>query len=131
MDIYLRLVAGILIAAILTMVLKKQEKDIAFLLCLTVCAVVVISISVYLEEMVSLVWQLSESSGVEESWIRMILKILGIGLLSQISASICSDSGNQSLSQVIQILTNVVILWLCMPLLEQILNLLRTVLEEL
>ena len=131
MDIYLRLVAGILIAAILTMVLKKQERDIAVLLSLTVCTIVVISISAYLGEMVSVVWQLSEISGIDESWIRMILKILGIGLLSQISASICSDSGNQSLSQAIQILTNVVILWLCMPLLEQILMLLRTVLEEL
>ena len=131
MDIYLRLVAGILIAAILTMVLKKQERDIAVLLSLTVCTIVVISISAYLGEMVSVVWQLSEISGIDESWIRMILKILGIGLLSQISASICSESGNQSLSQIIQILTNVVILWLCMPLLEQILNLLRTVLEEL
>lgn len=131
MSIYLRLIGGILIAAILTMVLMKQEKDIALLLSLAVCAITMISLSVYLEEILALVWELSDNGGLEGSWIRMILKIVGIGLLSQVSSSICTDAGNRSLGQTIQIVTNIVILWLCLPLLEQLLTLLRTVLEEL
>ena len=131
MEIYLRLIGGVLIAAIMTMVLKKQEKDIALLLSLAMCTIVMISMSLYLEEMLAFVWKLSEIGGLESGWVRMVLKILGIGLLSQISTSICTDAGNRSLGQAIQILTNIVILWLCLPLLEEILALLRTVLEEL
>jgi hypothetical protein len=58
----------------------------------------------------------------------ILLKVVGIGLIGEISALICTDSGNASLGKILQILSAAVILRLALPLLEQFLDLLEKVL---
>ena len=60
--------------------------------------------------------------------IAILLKAVGIGILSEITCMICTDSGNAALGKVIQFLTSAVILWLCIPLFTQLIELIEGVL---
>lgn len=61
----------------------------------------------------------------------ILLKAVGIGLLSEIAAVICSDSGNTGLGKMIQLIGSVVVLWLSIPVFRSLLDLVQTILGEL
>lgn len=131
MDIYLKVTAGILITAIMSVVLSKQSKDMALLLTLCVCAMVVLAAAAYLKPALTLAHKLVQIGQLNHQWLDILLKIAGIGLLSQVAGFVCNDAGNQSLAKALQIITTAVLLSISVPLLEEILSLLETILGEI
>lgn len=131
MTMFLRLSAGVLIAVFLIVVLAKQEKDYALLLSLFVCTLVMAAAVSYLDELLTFLEELSAAGEMQTQWLRLLLKIVGVGLISRITAMVCADSGNRSMEQAVQILTSGVILWLCLPLFEQMMELIQGVLRAI
>jgi len=131
MDIYLKATAGILITAILTLILSKQGKDMALLLTLCVCAMVVLAACAYLKPIIALARKLIQIGQLNHQWLDILLKVTGIGILSQVAGFICNDAGNQSLAKSLQIITTAVLLSLSVPLLEEILIFLEAILGEI
>ena len=128
MEIYFKITAGILITMVLCLLLPKQKTDISVLLCLAVCCMALICAAVYLEPILSLLHRLIELGNLQDELLQILFKVVGIGLISQIASVICIDAGNQSLGKVLQLITTAVVLWLCIPLLEQLLILIENVL---
>lgn len=131
MDIYLKVTAGILITVILGLVLSKQSADISLLLTVCVCSMAVLSVSVYIKPVLDFANRLVEIGQLEHEFLNVLLKVVGIGLISQIAGLICADAGNQTLGKALQIITTVVMLCVSVPLLDEILSLIETVLGEL
>ena len=130
MDIFLKVMAAVLITAILKMVLAKQSADIALLLTIAVCCIVVVASLSYIQPIISFAYKLVELGNLDSSHLGIILKSVGIGMISQIVTLVCADSGNQSLGKAVQIMTIAVILCLSVPILEQMHSLIEAVLEE-
>lgn len=130
MDLYLKVTAGILIAAILTVILARQGKDISLLLTLCVCSMVVMAAGSYFKPVFAFAQKLIQIGQLNQDILDVLLKVTGIGLLSQIAGFICADAGNQSLVKTLQIITTAVLLSISVPLLEEILSLLETILGE-
>ena len=131
MDIYLKVTASILIAAIMTLVLSKQSKDISLLLTIAVSCLVLVAAFSYLHPVLDFAYRIIELGEANSELFDIILKSVGIGLISQIAGLVCVDAGNQSLAKALQIMTIVVILCLSVPILEQMLLLLETIMGEL
>lgn len=131
MDIFLKVTAGVLITAILSIVLSKQGAHISLLLTICVCSMVVMSASVYIKPILDFADRLIEVGQLNHTLLEVLLKVVGIGLISQIAGFICTDAGNQSLGKALQIITTAVILCISVPLLEEILSLIETVLGEI
>ena len=131
MDIYLKVTAGILMTAILSIVLSKQGADISLLLTICVCSMVILAASVYFKPILEFANRLIEVGQLNDALLGVLLKVVGIGLISQIAGFICADAGNQSLGKALQILTTAVILCLSVPLLEEMLSLIESVLGEI
>ncbi len=128
MELYFKITAGILITMVLCLLLPKQKADISVLLCLAVCCMTLICAAVYLEPILTLLHRLIDLGNLPNDLIEILFKIMGIGLISQIASVLCMDAGNQSLGKVLQLITTVVVVWLCIPLLEQLLVLIENVL---
>ena len=131
MDIFLKITAGILIAAILCLVLSKKGSEISLLLCLAVCSIVIVAASSYLNPVLDFARKLMRIGKLNDELMEIILKTVGIGLLSQIVSMICEDIGNKSLSKVSQITATIVILCISVPILEKMLDLIEMVLGEI
>ena len=131
MDIYLKMTASVLITAIITLVLSKQSKDISLLLTIAVSSLVLVSAFSYLHPILDFAQRIIELGDVNTDLFNIILKSVGIGLISQIAGVVCVDAGNQSLAKVLQIMTIVVILCLSVPILEQMLLLLEKIMGEI
>ena len=129
MDTFFRLVGGVLIAVVLGVTLSRQSQDITLVLSVGVCCMVVMAAAVFLTPVMDLIRRLQQLAQLEEGARNTVLKAGGIGLVGEIAALVCGDAGNAALSKAVQIATASAVLWLSVPLMEELLVLIREVLE--
>ena len=129
MDIFWKAVAAALITAILCLVVGKQSKEWSVLLTLFVSAMIVVNAMQYMGQVMAFLDRLQELIGIEEELLSILLRSVGISIVGELAQGICTDSGNSSLAKVIQLMTVILVLWMSLPLLEQLLQLVGDVLE--
>ena len=117
-----------MISVVLGLVLSKQGKDMALLLSVTVCCMIVTAAFMYLKPVVTFFKKLEAMGNLDNQMLKILLKAVGIGLLAEITSLICTDAGNAALGKGLQFLATAVILWISIPLLNELLTLLETIL---
>lgn len=121
--------AGAFIAAMLGIILQRQGKEYAIVLMLAVSAMGVCLALNYIKPVISFLERLRDIGNMDGEVLKILLKAVGIGLLGEISGTICADSGNASLGKMLQLLSATVILWMSLPILEQVMDLIVEILE--
>lgn len=127
MERFYQAAAGVLIAVIIGLVLSKQGKDWTIILTALVSCMVLAVAAAYLEPILDFARQLQTLSNLDGDMLAVILKAVGIGLIAEIAALICQDAGNAALGKGIQILASIVILWLALPLMQGLLELVQKI----
>ena len=128
MNVFLKTAAGVLTALILWLCLNKHSKDFSVLLTLAVCAMAFMAAFTFLQPVINFVKKLQAVGEMDKDLLSVILKAVGIGLLSEICTLICKDAGNESMGKVLQLFSTVVVLWMSIPVFEKLLSLLDTIL---
>lgn len=123
--------AGAVLAAVLTALLSKQGKDIALLLSVAACVLVLLAAVRYLQPVISFLEKLRLTAMVDPSLMAIMLKAVGLGLIAEITALICADAGNAAVAKTVQTLAAVGMLWLSLPLMEQLLDIVIQMTGEL
>ncbi len=129
MSDFWKAVAVVLVAVILGVFLQQQRKEIGLLLIILVCAMVSILAVSYLKPVISFLQKLQGLGNLDPQMLSIMLKATGIGLITQISSAICQDSGNGTLAKGLQILGSSVVVWMSLPLWEELIALLQKLLE--
>ncbi len=130
MGTYFQAIAGVLIAVIMSALLSRFGKDVALVLSMAVCCMVLITAGAFLQPILDFIQKLAFTSNISADWIAILLKSIGIALIGQFAELVCIDSGNSSMAKSVQILTTVVILWLSIPLMEALLELIQKMAGE-
>lgn len=128
MELYMRSAALVLLAVILTLVISRQSRDMSILLSLGVCVIVMISCVSFLSPIIEFIRELRRIGDLEQAFLGIMLKCVGVGLLSELAALICADAGENAMGKSLQILSGIVIVWLSLPLMKQVIVLLEEVL---
>lgn len=128
MDLFWKSSAAVIITVILCLTLGKWENGITILLTVAVCCMVGIIAASFLAPVLDLLSQLELLSNLDNSTLKILLKILGISFISEITCVISTDSGYSSLGKMITFLSSCVILWLSIPIVNQFLDLLKQIL---
>ena len=131
MDIFIKASAGMLVALICYLVLQKQGKDISTLLAIAICTLVAIAALNYITPLIELVDRLEQLGGLNSQMIQILLRSVGIGLIAEIASLICADAGNAAMGKTLQFLGSVVILWLSIPLFNQMIDLIKEILQTI
>lgn len=130
MELFYQIVGGILIAVVLGLALRRQGQDITLLLGIAVCCMVLGALATYLEPVLDFLEQLQTISGMDSQLLQVILKSVGIALVSEIAMMVCADSGNAALGKALQLMSTGVILWLSLPLMKSLLQLVQRIVGE-
>lgn len=115
-------------AVILWINLNKSNKDLSVLLSLAVCAMAVIASAAFLEPVVDFVKKLQGIGKLDGDLVAVVLKVVGIGIVTEIAVMICKDAGNESMGKALQFLSAAAVLWMCIPVFEKLLALLENIL---
>lgn len=119
-----------MILVILCLLVSSRDKSYGSLLVMAGCAMMLILGLSYLSPVVTFLQELQSLGSLQPELVKILLKAVGIGILTEITVLICTDSGNSALGHSLRILSSGVILWLSLPVFEALLELIRSVLEE-
>ena len=128
MDIFVKGCAAVLLTVILGLSLSKGWKEAGILLTICVVCMVFAAALHYLKPVIAMIRNIQKETGLDGDLLNALLKIVGIGLTAEIAELICNDAGNAGLGKVVGLLGTSVILWLCVPLVTQLLDLIRKIL---
>lgn len=131
MELFLRVTAAVLVAVILFLVIGKHNKEIALLLTVCVCCMIGVTIRSFAVPILEFFSQLQDLGKLNDSQLELLLKVVGIGFLTEVTVLVCSDAGNGTLGKMLQVLSSCVVLWLSLPLLSNLLSLIQQILGEL
>lgn len=131
MEIYLKSVCGVLIAVVLIQALSKSEKNMALLISIVVCCMIFTAIGTLFKPILSFFEKLQSIGNLNSDMIKIIMKVVGIGYLSEITGNLCQDIGNAAMSKVLQILSMVTLLALSIPIFNELLGLIESVLSNI
>ena len=127
---FLKAVACAFLAVIFCTVLAKQEKHIALCLTITVCCVVSVIALNHFSHVIHFLQNLQSVSGFDSGMLSIVLKAVGIALLSEFATTICADTGNAAIGKVLQLVSTTVIICICIPLLDEFMELIEGILGK-
>lgn len=122
MEIIIKAVVIGVVGTILTLLIKKTNPEIATVLALAVCTLVVglgmkVFTSVY--EVIELV---EIGTGISSVYTAPVLKCVGIGITAKLGSDICKDSGQAALSSSVELCGAGCALYVSLPLIKTLLR---------
>lgn len=131
MDIFFKAAAMAVVCVILHLVLSKDKKDIATILTVAACCMLAVVAFSYLDSVLDFIQRLTDMANMDTETIQILLKATGISILSEFCVMICTDAGNATLGKGIQLLSAAAVLWLSMPLLMHVTELVTRLLSNI
>ena len=131
MAIFLKAVSAVMITVVLTLALGKQGREMAGLLVIIVCCMVVALAMEFWSPVADFLEKLETLGNLSGDMVSTLFKIAGIGILTEVAAQVCSDAGTASLGKTLQLLGSAVILWLSIPMFTSLLDLIQNILGGL
>ena len=131
MNSFFQVTGAVLISVVLGLTLSKYSKDFSVVLILLVSCMVLAAMTAYLEPIIDFIEELLRLGEIQNDLLKPLLKATGIGIIAEIASLICADSGNAALGKCIQILTAMVILWISLPLMRSLLELMQRMLGNI
>lgn len=131
MSLFFQAIACLLVGLVFSVLMNRQGSFSGLLLGITVCILIMIAAINYLQPVMELMKQLQQSFSFDQKMLPVILKTVGIGLITELTALLCADGGNSAMGRAVEILACAVILWLSIPLMNSLLELVLNIAEEL
>lgn len=104
-----------LIATILILVVKEQKPIFAFLLAVTTSIMIFLFLIGKIGNVIRMLEDLAQSSGVQMIYLKTVLKIIGIAYIAEMGAQVVRDAGQESIASKIEMAGKVLILVLAVP----------------
>ncbi len=110
------------LTAVLSLSIRRQNHEISFLI--TLCGGIIIFISVLLNisSLFETVKRLFDSASIEQSYIVILLKVIGLCFMSEFAVDCCIDAGQRALADNVSMAGKVLILVSALPLYKDVLN---------
>ena len=119
----MRLSALCLTGALLAVLLKRTNPDMALLLALAVCGAVLLLLAEPLQEIRDFFTQLSDWGGLPVELFAPLVKTVGIALVSRTGSDLCKDAGEGSLAAFVEVAGSAAAVLVALPLLRMVLQL--------
>lgn len=108
------------VIAIVVMVVKDINPGIAVLVSVAGGVCLLITVLPYMQNVYSLIRELSEKSGMSSDMISSLIKISGIAIITEFATGVCADSGEGALGEKIQFAGKLAILSACVPVISTV-----------
>lgn len=131
MDKFYAATAAILLTAVLVLVVRKQNGEMGMLLGLCGCCMALAVAFGFLSPILSFMKRLQQLASLDGNMLQILLKVTAVAFTAEIAGAVCADAGNAALGKSLQLLSAVVILYLSLPMLESLLELLERILVNL
>ncbi|PYY28908.1 stage III sporulation protein AD [Paenibacillus illinoisensis] len=111
-----------LIATVLILIVKEQKPMFAFQISAATGIVIFMLLIGKIGAVIEVLKRLAENSGMENIYLKTVLKIIGIAYIAEFGAQIVRDAGQESIASKIELAGKVLILVLAIPIISIIIE---------
>lgn len=129
MQEYWKRISLAVIGIILWIVLDKREKDISMLLSMAVCSAIVFAALEYVRPVLDLIRQLTQLGNLQDGTARILLKAVGIGMVTELVYMLCKDAGNDAMGCAVRFLGSSSVLYVTIPAFQAFLSMIQEILR--
>ena len=117
--------------AIVAILLKSTKPELSFAVSVVGSLLILLFVVDMLQDTVRIFTVIANTTGIDNGLIKILLKIVGVGYLTEFSAGILADFGSSSLSDKVILGGKLLILTLALPIIESLLSLISKFLQLL
>ena len=117
-----------LTALIIIIVLKQYKPEFTVYVSIIAGAIILFMVINKLSAIVALLTNLSNKTGVGSEFLKILLKITGIAILTEFAVSICKDSGETAIASKIDLGGKIIIVSISIPIITALLELIISIL---
>lgn len=122
MDAVIQVVAFSLIVMFLYLILKENKSTVASMLLLVSGIIIYIFMFPHIKEIMEFVETMTKSSGIDVTYIQIVMKIIAISYLATFCSVLCKDVGINSIATKVEFTAKIMILLLAMPIMKNVLD---------
>lgn len=130
MDSLYKIISIALITCIACLIVKPVRSDFAIFISIVGGIIIIFYTMSYLSGIFDIFNNIFKVSGINSSLYAIIFKIIGIGYLTEFTASICNDTGNNSLGDKVLLGGKIIILVMALPIVTSILDIVMELLPK-
>lgn len=123
-------IAGfVLISLLLILFLKETKREFSIILAAACGIILFVTVVDDLYDIATKIYDLSTQADNINTYISLMMRILGISLIAQFVADLCRDSGENALASQTETASKVLILIMTLPLFETVINIVTGLLK--
>lgn len=111
-----------LISLVIIIILKQYKPEFVIYVSIMAGILILLLVMDKLSGIINLLLDLSNKSGLNSEFLKILLKITGIAFLTEFAVSLCNDSGESSIASKIDLGGKVIIISLSIPILSSLLE---------
>ena len=119
------------VVAITALLLKTTKPELSFAVTVTGVIIILLFLIDALQDTLQFLSELAVLAGVENGLLKILLKIVGVGYLTEFCAGILNDFGSNSIADKVVLGGKITILLLSIPIMEGLFHLIRGFLQFL
>ena len=127
MDIF-KILAIAILTCIASLIVKQVKPDFASLVSLAGGVVILLLLINYIASILDVFRGIIDKANLSPTLFSSILKIIGIGYLTEFTANLCTDTGNSSLASKVGLAGKIIILFLALPIITNLLEVIMGIL---
>ena len=117
------------VTAISAILLKSTKPELSFAVTITGVIIILMFVVDMLQNTVNILSTIAKLTGIENGLIKILLKIVGVGYLTEFSAGLLNDFGSAAVADKVILGGKLTILILSLPIIESVLKLMAGFLE--
>ena len=125
----IRIIGVGLVTAIAAILLRSTKPELSFAVTVAGCVIILIFSLDILWSTFGIFQQIGEQTGIDNSLIRIILKIIAIGYLVEFAAGVVEDFGSKSVADKLVFAGKVIIFTVSVPIVQTLVSLVGSFLE--
>ena len=122
MNEIVKIIGVAFVTAIAVILLKQTKPELSFIVTVTGIIVIFMLIADSLQNTLTIFQKIATITGVENGLIKTLLKIVGVGYLTEFGAGILNDFGSHSIADKVILGGKITIVLLAIPILEGLLT---------
>ena len=122
MEIIIKIIGIGFISLISIIILKQYKPEFALYISLVSGIIIIFMVLSQLTEIINLLSSISDKSGISKEFLKLLLKMTGIAILTEFAISTCKDAGENSIASKIEIGSKIIIVSMSIPIISSLLE---------
>lgn len=117
------------VTVIIAVMLKPKNGEIALMLCISCGIIILLSVISQVAQVVGTVNSIMAAADMNTNYIVILLKVIGICLLTEFAVNVCRDAGQQGIASNVLLAGKILVTVTSLPLYSEILNTVLSLLQ--